>query len=171
MAGADPLDVYRALRVQSAARFGFFMDFGDIPESFRTRVTGVSSTRMHRRLHGGAPASAWASMVAVQPSAALFGDPPALAARALREVEETSRTLWGDAFGYICPGGASEWFLAETCATIEEQSFVCATGARIDASTDPEAVPPETERGAAAALRALATAQANAPKPAPDKPA
>lgn len=88
------------------------------------------------------------------------GSPPVDASKALRKLEEISRQLWGGAVGYVCPGGAAAFVLADEMAVAQVGQIFHTVGVRLDQSTDPTSVPDAARTAAAPGLAAIAAAMA-----------
>ncbi len=101
---ADPLDVYRALRLLAPAPYLYFIEFGGTP--FAPAVTLAGSAAVPAVLHAAGDVAPDTAFKASFPATAGTGTPRARALQIVRELEHGARGLFGGAVGYILPDGS-----------------------------------------------------------------
>jgi anthranilate synthase component I len=101
---ADPLDVYRALRLLAPAPYLYFIEFGGTP--FAPGVILAGSAAVPAVLHTAGDVTPDAAFKASFPSTAGTGTPKLRALQIVRELEHGARGLFGGAVGYILPDGS-----------------------------------------------------------------
>jgi anthranilate/para-aminobenzoate synthase component I len=168
---SDPFDVYRAWRKLASSTstgtgsFGYYIDMGETPMSPPLHVMGLSDELLfsRRRDHDdhGDPASVLADAL---PHRKTTGDPPDVAAKLIRRVEDSSRHLWGGAVGYFCPGGESQLVLADRVITAQSGNYWHTTGAELTEEGDAMEAPNLARQAANQGLEAIAIAQAQPTK-------
>ena len=167
MRGADPFDVYRALRAASTAPSLYFIDFGSSPVTPPLQLLGVAAEPMvMRRAHADAGAAAnelGAELRACFPGRAVVGSEPADAARIVRRLEDTSREFVGAAVGYLGPGAVSCFVLAERAIAARGGSFELACTVPLGPATDPVAAARAARDAVGLELAAIRAAQDAAP--------
>jgi anthranilate synthase component I len=165
---ADPLDVYRALRVLSPSPHMFFLDFAATPFAPGVVVAGASPGSLVRAENGAAiiggqecaaEGSPGAIFRAAFPSATVVGSPVAKAAAIVRDLEASSRGVFGGAVGYVLPDGTIDMAIADGVVMIQDGTVDVTTAAPIRAGSDAAEVVAETRRRAAPALAAVRAAQ------------
>ncbi|MBW2459932.1 MAG: chorismate-binding protein, partial [Deltaproteobacteria bacterium] len=152
----------RALRRLSSAPHGVFIDFGAVPGAPDAQIAGVSHEPLHVRRRDGGPTMA-AALDQALPHPSTTGTPPALAAKLIRRLEDTSRQIWGGAVGYLCPGGEAAFMLADELIMAAADHFWCTAGAALEAETDALALPAAVRRSARLPLAAIRAAQLATP--------
>jgi anthranilate/para-aminobenzoate synthase component I len=167
LAGSDPFDVYRAWRALAAAdkrgAFGYYIDMGESPVTPPMHVMGIADEVLFlkRRDQAEAAGDAVAAVTQALPHAGTTGEPPLVAAKLIRRVEDASRHLWGGAVGYFCPGGEAQLLFADRVITAQSGSYWHTTGADLCEDTDPLEAPALARRAASSGLGAIACAQAS----------
>lgn len=164
--GADPFDVYRALRALSPSPYHFFFDFAESPMAEGVVIAGSSveaAALLPDTSEGGDASGASASMHAALresvPASAMTGAPRARATAIIRELETSPRGVYGGAVGYASPGGRVELAMA-TCAVVLKRGYLeVRGGAEIAEGSDPEGSAQESRRSARAALASIRAAQ------------
>jgi anthranilate synthase component 1 len=101
---ADPLDVYRALRILAPAPYLYFIEFGGTP--FAPGLVLAGSATGPAVIHAAGEVAPDAAFKASFPSTAGTGTPQARALQIVRELEHAARGLFGGAVGYILPDGS-----------------------------------------------------------------
>ena len=101
---ADPLDVYRALRLLAPAPYLYFIEFGGTP--FAPGVILAGSAAVPAVLHAAGDVAPDTAFKASFPATAGTGTPRARALQIVRELEHGARGLFGGAVGYILPDGS-----------------------------------------------------------------
>jgi anthranilate synthase component 1 len=158
--GADPFDVYRALREAGSARHGFFVE---MPASQMFSALTVAATGdAFVRVAGASPADPAAvvkEMLALFPIEGVAGVPSKEALTALRDLDAGSRGMHGGMFVRIRPGGDIELFRADLVVTFEEEQLQVRGAAPVVTGRDAAAHTVAVEQGALAALTAIRRAQ------------
>ncbi|WP_437279631.1 chorismate-binding protein [Sorangium sp. So ce375] len=184
--GADPFDVYRALRVLAPSTHLYFLDFAESPFAPGLTIAGASGETLvrverapsaERRAGDASPievlragdaspievlragdASPIEVLRAAFASGSAVGAPTARASGVSRELEAGPRRIYGGAIGYFGPDGAE---MAHTLGAIWVESgyFETMTGARIGNGSEPGAETERTRVDARAALSAIRAAQ------------
>jgi anthranilate synthase component 1 len=149
--GADPFDIYRALRVLSPSKYHFFLEFGEMPMAEGLAIAGAADEVL-----ADGP-SRIEPLREKFPARAVVGEPKKRAAQIIRELEPSSRRAWGGAVGYAIPGGSFELTVPRV-TVIARRGFLEVTGvAELVKGLAPEAGAEATwsdARGAFAAIRA-----------------
>ena len=101
---ADPLDVYRALRLLAPAPYLYFIDFGGTP--FAPGVILAGSASGPAVIHAAGDVAPDVAFKASFPSTTGTGTPRPRALQIVRELEHGARGLFGGAVGYILPDGS-----------------------------------------------------------------
>ncbi|MFP6684750.1 MAG: chorismate-binding protein, partial [Polyangiaceae bacterium] len=166
---SDPFDVYRAWRKLASntgtSSFGYYIDMGETPMSPPLHVMGLSDELLFSRRRDdddeGDPALVLADAL---PHRKTTGDPPDVAAKLIRRVEDSSRHLWGGAVGYFCPGGESQIVLADRTITAQSGNYWHTTGAELTEEGDAMEAPELARHAASQGLAAIAIAQAQPKK-------
>ncbi|WP_437327455.1 chorismate-binding protein [Sorangium sp. So ce381] len=162
--GADPFDVYRALRVLAPSTHLYFLDFAESPFAPGLTVAGASGETLVRleRDPSAGPGAGDASPVEALRAAfargSAVGAPAARASGVSRRLEVGPRQIYGGSVGYFGPEGAE---MAHTLGAVwvEAGYFETMTGARIGDGSDPRAASERTRGDARAALSAIRAAQ------------
>jgi anthranilate synthase component 1 len=167
--GADPLDVYRALRMLSPSRHLYFVDFAESPFAPGLTIVGASPDTLLRRGGGvaeeAAPGEA-AAEGAPGPIDALrdaflacapTGAPRAGAAKIIRDLEGSTRHVFGGAVGFIGPGGTLELATGRQTIVLRQGYFEVTAGTGIGAG-EPGDEAEATRREARVALAAIRAA-------------
>lgn len=149
--GADPFDVYRALRVLQPAMRHFFLEFGEMPIAEGISILGSADEVL----------ATGPSRVDVLrekfPAASVIGEPRKRATEIIRELEVSSRRAWGGLVGYAIPGGDFELNVARVTVIARRGFFEVTGAAEVAKGTAPEDAEQATwtdARGAFAAIRA-----------------
>ncbi len=164
---SDPFNVYRAWRKLASntgtSSFGYYIDMGETPMSPPLHVMGLSDELLfsRRRDDDGDPGLVLADAL---PHRKTTGDPPDVAAKLIRRVEDSSRHLWGGAVGYFCPGGESQLVLADRTITAQSGNYWHTTGAELTEEGDAMEAPELARHAASQGLAAIAIAQAQPTK-------
>ncbi|MGK4007439.1 chorismate-binding protein [Sorangium sp. So ce1036] len=161
--GADPFDVYRALRLLAPSPHLYFLDFAESPFAPGLTIAGASGETLVRVERGpGAgsrpdDASPVAAMRAALPAATAVGAPAARATAIARRLEAGPRRIYGGAVGYFGAEGAE---MAHTLGAVwlEDGYFEVMSGARIGNESEPRAEAERTRRDARAPLSAIRAA-------------
>lgn len=169
--GADPLDVYRALRLLAPSRHLYFLDFAESPFAPGLTVLGASGETLIQRGGGGAEeraagegAAAEGALDAIDALREAFtaraptGTPQAPATRMIRELEAGPRHVYGGAVGYLGPNGALELAAGQQTIVLRYGYFEVTGGAGIGEGGAPEAEAQATRREAHAPLAAIRAA-------------
>ncbi|KYF64851.1 anthranilate synthase [Sorangium cellulosum] len=162
--GADPFDVYRALRLLAPSTHLYFLDFAESPFAPGLAIAGASGETLVRvdqdpsagpRAGGASPVEA---LRAAFSSGSAVGAPAPRATAISRALEVGSRRVYGGAIGYLGPEGAE---VAHTLGAvwIESGYFELMTGARVGNGSEPHAETARTHRDARGALSAIRAAQ------------
>jgi anthranilate synthase component 1 len=163
MAGADPFDVYRALRASSSAPGLYFVDFGASPMTAPLHLLGVTGEPQvaRRASNDGAVgvAALGSELRACFPHRAVAGTTPLDAARVIRRLEDTSREFLGSMVGYLGPGAQACFALAERVIAARADSFELACAVPLRADTDPVAAAREAPEAVRLELAAIRVAQ------------
>ncbi len=169
LAGADAFDAYRALRSMSARGSesslpaqGYYLDFGESPVQARLEIFGSGRAFVHQRRHREAGAPMVEVMRRALPERLSVGAPSLDALRLSRQLEESSRQVWGGSVGFITPGGAASFLLGDEVVTAQHGSCWCTVGVPVSEATDPLAVVEVSLASVAARLHAIRVAQATA---------
>ena len=157
MGTSDPLDAYRAWCALSKPAYSYYFDFGSSPVAARVRVYGVSDELLYLRRPG--EERRLTEIYQHLPYPSTIGEPPVMAAKLIRRLEENARFAWGGAAGYICPGGAAAFVLADRIVTAQSGAYYHNTGARLVAGDDPADLSDRVRANAAPALAAIKAAQ------------
>ena len=169
--GADPLDVYRALRLLAPSRHLYFLDFAESPFAPGLILVGASGETLVRRGGGVAEGPAAAEGAAAEGDAhpidalraaftarAPTGAPQAAAAKIIRELEAGPRHVHGGAVGYFGPGGSLELAASQQTILLRHGYFEITAGAEISEGGDAAAEAEVTRTGARTALAAIRAA-------------
>ncbi|AUX39498.1 anthranilate synthase component I [Sorangium cellulosum] len=161
--GADPFDVYRALRLLAPSQHLYFLDFAESPFAPGLAIAGASGetlVRAERDEAGPRPGdtSPVEAMRAALLAASAMGTPAARAGALVRKLESGPRKIYGGAVGYFGQEGAD---VAHTLGAVwlEEGYFELMTGARIANGSDPGAEAERTRHDARGPLSAIRAAQ------------
>ncbi|WP_437814775.1 chorismate-binding protein [Sorangium sp. So ce1078] len=162
--GADPFDVYRALRLLAPSTHLYFLDFAESPFAPGLTIAGTSGETLVRveRDRSGEPRPGDASPVealrAALAGGSAVGQPAARASAISRTLEAGPRWIYGGAIGYFGPEGAE---IAHTLGAVWSASgyFEVMTGARIGDGSEPRAEAERTHRDARGPLSAIRAAQ------------
>ncbi|WP_438027104.1 chorismate-binding protein [Sorangium sp. So ce233] len=162
--GADPFDVYRALRLLAPSTHLYFLDFAESPFAPGLAIAGASGETLVRvdQHPSAGPRAGDASPVealrAAFSSGSAVGAPAARASAISRALEVGSRRVYGGAIGYFGPESAE---IAHTLGAvwIESGHFELMTGARVGNGSEPDAETAWTHRDARGALSAIRAAQ------------
>lgn len=98
------------------------------------------------------------ALKAVFPGGALVGAPKVRAMQIIRQLEATTRNVYGGALGYISPDGTVDLALADRTVLVRQGEFDVTAGAGIIADSDGENAARETRNKAQAALAAIRSA-------------
>lgn len=151
--GADPFDIYRALRVLSPSKYHFFLEFGEMPMAEGLAIAGAADEVL-----ADGP-SRIEPLREKFPARSVVGEPKKRAAEIIRELEVGSRRAWGGVVGYAIPGGSFELTVARV-AVIARRGFLEVTGvAELTKGLAPEAAAEATWGDARAAFAAIRAAQ------------
>lgn len=150
----DPFDAYRALRAASDASHSYYIDFGALPTAPDTKIAGVSSEMLYVRRPGG-EGSLDQALGDALPHAAMVGAPALQATKLLTKLEENSRQQWGGAVGYICPGGAAAFVLADQFMVAQAGRLYHTVGVPLSGDVDPTTVASRARTAAQTMLDAL----------------
>ncbi|HZF49375.1 MAG TPA: chorismate-binding protein [Polyangiaceae bacterium] len=154
--GADPFDIYRALRVLSPARYHFFLEFGEMPMAEGIAIAGAADEVL---VEGPSRIEPLREKF---PASSVVGEPKKRAAEIIRELEVGSRRAWGGVVGYAVPGGSFELTVARV-AVIARRGFLEVTGAaELAKGLAPEAGTEATWTDARAAFAAIRAAHDSA---------
>ncbi|WP_433933383.1 chorismate-binding protein [Sorangium cellulosum] len=162
--GADPFDVYRALRLLAPSTHLYFLDFAESPFAPGLAIAGASGETLVRveQDPSAAPHAGGASPVealrAAFSSGSAVGAPAARASEISRALEVGPRRVYGGAIGYFGAEGAE---IAHTLGAvwIESGHFELMTGARVGNGSEPHAETARTHRDARGPLSAIRAAQ------------
>ncbi|XXX78112.1 chorismate-binding protein [Sorangium sp. So ce134] len=162
--GADPFDVYRALRLLAPSTHLYFLDFAESPFAPGITIAGTSGETLVRAEDdpSTAPRAGDASPVealrAALAGASAVGRPAARASAISRSLEAGPRWVYGGAVGYFGPEGSE---IAHTLGAVWSASgyFEVMTGARIGDGGKPRADVERTHRDARGPLSAIRAAQ------------
>ncbi|WP_437677645.1 chorismate-binding protein [Sorangium sp. So ce131] len=161
--GADPFDVYRALRLLAPSQHLYFLDFAESPFAPGLTIAGASGETLVRAERDEAgPRAGGASAIEAARAALLaasaIGAPAARASALARKLENGPRKIYGGAIGYFGQAGAD---VAHTLGAVwlEHGYFEMMTGARIGNGSDPDAEAERTRRDARGPLSAIRAAQ------------
>jgi anthranilate synthase component 1 len=153
--GADPFDIYRALRVLSPSKYHFFLEFGEMPMAEGLAIAGAADEVL-----ADGPSR-------IEPLREKFparsvvggGEPKKRVAQIIRELEPSSRRAWGGAVGYAIPGGSFELTVPRV-TIIARRGFLEVTGvAELVKGLAPETGAEATWSDARAAFAAIRSAQ------------
>jgi anthranilate synthase component I len=162
--GADPFDVYRALRLVAPAKHLYFIDFAESAFSPGLVIAGASTetlVRVERDPETGlrrGETSAVEALRSAFPSASTLGAPGARVSRIVRELEAGPRRVYGGAVGYFGLDGSAELALGLGTVWIEDGYFEVTVGTSIAADSKPEAEAEKTLRNARGPLSAIRAA-------------
>ena len=153
--GADPFDVYRALREAAPARHAYFVDMPASPMfgAFAVAATGDAAVRVR------AGEGAAAELLALFPIASAAGAPSKEALSALRDLDVGARGMRGGALARVRPGGDIEMIRADALVTFEEEQLHAHGAADVVPGRDAQAHTAEAEKDALPALTAIRRAQ------------
>ncbi|WP_437877081.1 chorismate-binding protein [Sorangium sp. So ce513] len=161
--GADPFDVYRALRLLAPSTHLYFLDFAESPFAPGLAIAGASGETLVRVAHdppdgprdGGA--SPIEALRAAFSSGGAVGAPAARASAISRALEVGPRRVYGGAVGYFGPEGAE---IARTLGAVWSDAgyFEVMTGARVGNASEPHAETERTHRDARGPLSAIRAA-------------
>ncbi|WP_437610871.1 chorismate-binding protein [Sorangium sp. So ce834] len=162
--GADPFDVYRALRMLAPSTHLYFLDFAESPFAPGLTIAGASGETLVRaeRDPSAEPRPGDASLVealrAALAGGSAVGQPAARASAISRSLEAGPRWVYGGAVGYFGPEGSE---IAHTLGAVWSASgyFEVMTGARIGNGSEPRAEAERTHRDARGPLSAIRAAQ------------
>lgn len=155
----DPFDIYRAWREQTDAPMGYFIDFGETPMQGAVCVLGVGDTVLHQRRPGIEGPSWKDALGAALPHPSCTGTRDPLGLRVIARVEDQSRELYGGAVGYIAPGGVATALLAQQSMQIIGGLCTLSGGVELELDADPADAIAASDKRAAHALTAVASAQ------------
>jgi anthranilate synthase component 1 len=151
--GADPFDIYRALRVLAPSKFHFFLEFGEMPMAEGLAIAGAADEVL-----ADGPSSV-EPLREKFPARSVVGEPKKRATQIIRELEASSRRAWGGAVGYAIPGGSFELTVPRV-TVIARRGFLEVTGAaELAKGLTPEASAETTWSDARAAFAAIRAAQ------------
>lgn len=151
--GADPFDIYRALRVLSPSKYHFFLEFGEMPMAEGLAIAGAADEVL-----ADGP-SRIEPLREKFPARSVVGEPKKRVTQIIRELEVSSRRAWGGVVGYAIPGGSFELTVARV-AVIARRGFLEVTGvAELAKGLAPEASAEATWSDARAAFAAIRAAQ------------
>ncbi|WP_437958857.1 chorismate-binding protein [Sorangium sp. So ce119] len=162
--GADPFDVYRALRLLAPSTHHYFLDFAESPFAPGLAIAGASGETLVRveQDPSAAPRAGDASPVEALRAAfsigSAVGAPAARASEISRALEVGPRRVYGGAIGYFGPEDA-EIAHALGAVWIEAGHFELMTGARVGNGSEPHAEAARTHRDARGPLSAIRAAQ------------
>lgn len=158
--GADPFDVYRALREAAPARHAFFVELPatQMFPAFAFAATGEASLRVSAAAPAD-PVAVTKEMLALFPVDPAAGAPGQEALAALRELDVGARGMRGGVLARVRPGGRVELFRADTLVTFEEEQLQAHGLAQVVPGRDARAHTEAAEREALAALTAIRRAQ------------
>ncbi|WP_437590797.1 chorismate-binding protein [Sorangium sp. So ce1000] len=161
--GADPFDVYRALRVLAPSTHLYFFDFAESPFAPGLTIAGASGetlVRVECDAAGPRPGDAppVEALRAAFARGSAVGEPAASASGVSRRLEVGPRRIYGGAVGYFGPEGAE---MAHTLGAVWVESgyFETMTGAHVGNGSEPRAETERTRRDARGALSAIRAAQ------------
>ncbi|WP_437999237.1 chorismate-binding protein [Sorangium sp. So ce185] len=161
--GADPFDVYRALRLLAPSTHLYFLDFAESPFAPGLAIAGTSGETLVRaeRDASAEPRAGDASFVEAMRAAlaggSAVGQPAARASAISRSLEAGPRWVYGGAVGYFGPEGSE---IAHTLGAVWSAFgyFEVMTGARIGNGSEPRAEAERTRRDARGPLSAIRAA-------------
>jgi anthranilate synthase component 1 len=158
--GADPFDVYRALREGASARHAFFVEMpaSQMFPALTVAATGNASLRVAAAAPAD-PIAAAKEMLGLFPVEPGAGAPAKPALAALRDLDVGARGMRGGAFVRVRPGGHVELFQGETVVTFEEEQLQACGVAQVVPGRDALEHTAVAEREALAALIAIRRAQ------------
>ncbi|XXY18878.1 chorismate-binding protein [Sorangium sp. So ce216] len=165
--GADPFDVYRALRLLAPSTHHYFLDFAESPFAPGLTIAGASGetlVRVEREPPAGqrgadvSHASPVAALRAAFSGGSAIGAPAARASAISRALEVGPRWVYGGAIGYFGLEGA-EIARALGAVWIDSGYFELMTGARVGDGSEPRAEAERTRRDARGPLSAIRAAQ------------
>jgi anthranilate/para-aminobenzoate synthase component I len=79
------------------------------------------------------------------------------AAKLLSKLEDNSRQQWGGAVGYICPGGAAAFALADQLIVAQAGHLYHTVGVALSPDVDPTEVSARARTAASPVFRAIAS--------------
>ncbi|WP_437725405.1 chorismate-binding protein [Sorangium sp. So ce861] len=161
--GADPFDVYRALRLLAPSTHLYFLDFAESPFAPGLTIAGTSGETLVRaeRDPSAEPRPGDGSFVealrAALAGGSAVGQPAARASAISRSLEAGPRWVYGGAVGYFGPEGSE---IAHTLGAVWSALgyFEVMTGARIGNGSEPRAEAERTRRDARGPLSAIRAA-------------
>lgn len=154
---ADPLDIYRALRLLSPGETTYLVDFFETPFAPGLTLVGTASRELVATGPEGADRSLSAARAAF-PAAEFVGVPAERSAALARTLEPMSRGPWGGAVGFFLGDGEVHLVPGTTTILLRTAELRVCAGTPVDGTTSPEAVLAATYEAARRPLRAIRVA-------------
>jgi anthranilate/para-aminobenzoate synthase component I len=155
---SDPFDAYRAYYALTQAAHGYYIDFGESPAAPHMCMYGVSDTVLSQR-RGGEPGSYADDIYGKLPDPTMCGEPPLVAMKLIRRLEENAHHAWGGAAGYSCPGGRSAFVSCDRVVSVQDGTYFHFGGVTMTEQDDPDALVDRCREGVKPALAAMKYAQ------------
>lgn len=162
-AGADPFDVYRALRETAGAAHSFFVDMPASP-MFGATAFAAAGSAVLSFAEADAKADEVLSFFAVEEAA---GAPAKDALMALKDMDTGARGMRGGALARVRPGGRIELYRADTLITFADEQLQAHGAAQVipgrDAASHTEAAAEDILPALTAIRRAQDAAKSREP--------
>lgn len=156
--GSDPFDVYRALCVLDPAPYHFFLEYAEVPMAEGIAIAGSAEAGELLGLTSIDLAPLDALRAAI-PGRAKLGEPAERAAAIIRELEPSSRGMFGGSVGYFSPTGVLELAQVTTAVVARRGFFESRSAVDLTAESEAGTEVALVRRAAQPALAAIRAAQ------------
>lgn len=160
----DAFSLYRELRVKLPSPYLYYIEFGDhtvigaSPESVvsvynghltTTTATGVDTICAKASIQSDGTTVPWTlsptlhaidALTHLLPADSVTGQPKKVAEKAIQEIEQEQRALYGGAIGYIGFNGQIDFALASRTLLVQQDKVTTEVGTTVTANSEPKAL-------------------------------